>query len=96
MRKGVQKDAVQGVTSYRPECIKYAKFYLEQFFSYLSIALQNEHLQGNGFSGTMNTFTSNEDKVKEMWEKLCYSLTKSETCEMISLVQYIFCTLSAF
>ena len=31
-----------------------------------------------------------------MWEKLCYSLTRSETSEMLTIVQYIFCTLTAF
>ena len=38
----------------------------------------------------------NEDKIKEMWEKLCYSLSRSETSDMLAIVQYIFCTLTAF
>ena len=32
---------------YRPECTRYAKFYLEQLFNYLVLALQNNPSNGS-------------------------------------------------
>ena len=96
MRKGMaaSSDGLAGQGKYHAECIRYARFYLDQFFNYLTLALQSEAKTAAG-SGSV-AYASNEEKVKEMWEKLCYSLTKAETSEMLSLVQHIFCTLAAF
>ena len=80
---------------YRPECITYAKFYLEQLFNYLILALSNDS-SAAGTTSLSVSFSSNEEKIKEMWEKLCYSLSRSETSEMLNLTQFIFCTLTAF
>ena len=41
-------------------------------------------------------FSSNEDKIKEMWDKFCYSLCRSETHDLLSLSVYVFSTLQAF
>lgn len=98
MRKGQQSGKAPIVSDkgkYRPECINYAKFYLEQLFNYLILALSSNSQSGAATSLSVS-FASNEEKIKEMWEKLCYSLTRSETSEMLAIVQYIFCTLTAF
>ena len=96
MKKGMaaNSDGLAGQGKYHAECIRYARFYLDQFFNYLTLALQSEAKNAAGSSSV--AYASNEEKVKEMWEKLCYSLTKAETSETLSLVQHIFCTLAAF
>lgn len=96
MKKGGANASVDDKNKYRPECIRYAKFYLEQFFNYLILALSSDSASGGAATSLSVSFASNEEKIKEMWEKLCYSLSRSETSEMLSIVQYIFCTLTAF
>jgi len=93
MKKGTAvANAAAAAGKYRPECMKYAKFYLEQLFHYLTLALTSE--SNSGAIGV--AFSSNEEKINEMWDKLCYSLSRAETSDMIGLVQYVFCTLAAF
>ena len=41
-------------------------------------------------------FSSNEDKIKEMWDKLCYSLCRSETHHLLNISQHVFSTLQAY
>ena len=79
MKKGMSADTPTSKGMYHAECIRYSRFYLEQFFNYLTLSLSNEARQSTSHS-------SNEEKIKEMWEKLCYSLTRSETNEMLALV----------
>lgn len=95
MKKGGAQATSNDKNKYRPECITYAKFYLEQLFNYLILALSSES-HSSGATSLNVSFTSNEEKIKEMWEKLCYSLSRSETSEMLAIVNYIFCTLTAF
>ena len=96
MKKGGANANHDDKNKYRPECINYARFYLEQLFNYLILALSSDSSSGGAAASFSVTFASNEEKIKEMWEKLCYSLSRSETSEMLSIVQYIFCTLTAF
>ena len=84
MKKGGAAHA-SNIEKYLPECITYAKFYLEQLFNYLILALSSDS-QSGGTTSLSVSFASNEEKIKEMWEKLCYSLSRSETSEMLSIV----------
>ena len=49
-----------------------------------------------GESSSSMSFSSNEEKIKEMWDKLCYSLCHSETSHLLSMSSHIFSTLTAF
>ena len=49
-----------------------------------------------GESSSSMSFSSNEEKIKEMWDKLCYSLCRSETSHLLSMSSHIFSTLTAF
>ena len=42
------------------------------------------------------SFSSNEEKIKEMWDKLCYSLCRSETHHLLTISQHVFSTLQAY
>ena len=84
--------ALTGEKRVKPECTDYAKFYLEQFFSYLCQAMQAQM----GESSSNMSFASTEEKIKEMWDKLCYSLCRSETSHLLSMAPHIFSTLTAF
>ena len=42
------------------------------------------------------SFSSNEDKIKEMWDKLCYSLCRSETHHLLTISQHVSSTLQAY
>lgn len=95
MKKGGKAQPGPETKQYQPECIDYARFYLEQLFNYLVLALGSEN-QSSELSSLSVSFSSNEEKINEMWDKLCYSLSKAETSEMLPLVQYVFCTLTAF
>ncbi|CDW73908.1 UNKNOWN [Stylonychia lemnae] len=73
----------------QPQFSELTYFYLDQLCIYLQKAYQNE------FSVSAN-FSTQEEKIKEMWDKLSYSLCYSESRTMFRVVNHLFSILTAF
>jgi len=98
--KKLNKIRLMGEQRVRPECSQYANFYLEQFFTYLShVIARGSASETTGATGAAVSFSlnysTNEEKIKEMFDKMSYSLCRCETPDFLRLVNHIFSILTA-
>eukprot|EP00347_Sterkiella_histriomuscorum_P021367 403334229 len=73
----------------KPDFTNLACFYLDQLCQYLQKAYQSE-------SSVNANFSTNEEKIKEMWNKLQYSLCRCESQTLIRISCHLFSIMTAF
>jgi hypothetical protein len=85
------------------EFVKFACFYLDQLCIYLQKAVENTDsinnatMQGGGSQSQMQAnFSTNEEKIKEMWSKLMYSVCRCPTSKLFKLLNSLFSIMTAF
>lgn len=74
----------------KPELAPLACFYLDQLVLYLHKAYAQQPTNESSINST------NEEKIKEMWGKLLYSVCRCPTPQLVKLVNYLFSVLTAF
>lgn len=77
-----------------PECIDQTSFYLDQLFGYLSNTIAQKDNE-NSPNFNINSQTS-EEKIKEMWEKMIYTLCRCPFDWFMKQSCHIFTILTSF
>jgi hypothetical protein len=80
----------------KPEFIRFACFYFDQLCTYLQKTIAGAQNEPAHTTSDSANFSTNEEKIKEMWGKLLYSLCRCPTPKMIKLLNSLFSVLTAF